>query len=195
MKRMFLLSVVSAIFTFFQSCGNKSVDASVQKAGMELANNAQSVFEFTVEDIDGKKVSLETYKGKTLLFVNVASKCGYTGQYEDLQKLYDQYKGKGLVILGFPANNFLGQEPGTNAEIKQFCSKNYGVSFPMFAKISVKGDDIHPLYRYLTTQTKENVSWNFNKYLVNKEGKVVAHFGSKTAPLDDKLVQAIEKLL
>jgi len=131
------------------------------------------------------------------LIVNVASKCGYTPQYEGLQKIYQEYKDKGLVILGFPANNFKNQEPGTNEEIKEFCSLNYGVTFPLFAKISVKGDDIHPLYRYLTSQDTNpefagDISWNFNKFLVDPSGKVVARFESRDKPESEKVVAAIE---
>lgn len=144
-----------------------------------IAVNAQkTVYDFTVNDISGKKVSLADYKGKTLLIVNVASKCGLTPQYEDLQALYEKYSEKGLVVLGFPANNFMAQEPGSNAEINTFCKEQYKVSFPMFSKISVQGDNIHPLYRYLTTK-KENghsethVKWNFQKFLIGPDGKLV----------------------
>ena len=160
----------------------------------------KSIYDFTVKDIDGRDVKLERYKGKVVMIVNVASKCGFTQQYEGLQKIYSQYKDQGFVILGFPANNFLGQEPGTNEQIKQFCSLNYNVTFPMFSKISVKGKDIEPLYKYLT-EKKTNpefpgkISWNFNKFLVDPMGKIVARFGSKTKPESEKVIQAIEKTL
>ena len=130
-----------------------------------------SVYEFTMRNIDGENVKLDTYKGKVLLIVNVASKCGYTPQYEGLEALYQKNKDSGLVILGFPANNFGKQEPGNDGDIKTFCEKNYGVTFDMFSKISVKGDDIHPLYKYLTTETgfNDEIDWNFAKYLVDKQ--------------------------
>ena len=155
----------------------------------------QNVHEFTLTDIDGNEVSLSEFEGKTLLIVNVASKCGLTPQYEELQKLYAQYEEEGLVVLGFPANNFMGQEPGTDAEIKAFCSDNYNVTFPMFSKISVKGKDMHPLYQFLTTTTESSVKWNFQKYLVDKEGNVVTYFSPRTKPLDEEVVKAIRSLL
>lgn len=155
----------------------------------------QNVHEFTLTDIDGNEVSLSEFEGKTLLIVNVASKCGLTPQYEELQELYAQYEEEGLVVLGFPANNFMGQEPGTDAEIKAFCSDNYNVTFPMFSKISVKGKDMHPLYQFLTTTTESSVKWNFQKYLVDKEGNVVTYFSPRTKPLDEEVVKAIRSLL
>lgn len=159
-----------------------------------------TIYDFTMQDIDGKSVNLSTFKGKVMLIVNVASKCGFTGQYEGLEKLYATYKDQGLVILGFPANNFMGQEPGTDAEIKNFCTLTYGVSFPMFAKISVKGKDIHPLYAFLTSKeinpnVEGAISWNFNKFLMGRDGKVVGQFGSRTKPNDKDLVAAVEQAL
>jgi glutathione peroxidase len=153
-----------------------------------------SPLDFTVQDIDGKTVNLADYKGKAVLIVNVASKCGYTPQYTGLEKLYETYKDRGLVVIGFPANNFKGQEPGTNEEIKQFCTEKYNVSFPMMSKISVKGDDKHPLYQLLTKE-KGEVTWNFNKFLVGKDGKLIEHFDSKVKPDDAKLTGAIEQAL
>jgi glutathione peroxidase len=160
----------------------------------------KGVFAFTMRDIDGKEVSLASYQGKVLLLVNVASKCGYTPQYKDLEALYRKYKDQGLVILGFPANNFLGQEPGTDADIKTFCTTTYGVTFPMFSKISVKGADQHPLYRYLTSDSTNpdfagQVKWNFTKYLVNRTGNIVGKFGSSVKPMSEELVGAIEAAL
>ena len=160
----------------------------------------KSVLDFTMKDIDGKDVKLKQYKGKVLLVVNTASKCGYTPQYESLQAVYDKYKAEGFYVLGFPANNFGGQEPGTEAEIKEFCTSKYKVRFPLFAKISVKGEDQHPLYQFLTSkETNPNfagdISWNFNKFLVDKKGKVVARFGSKDKPDGEAVTQAIEKYL
>jgi len=176
--------------------------ASKAQGGLEGQGRqqVQGIHDFAAKSIDGKDIALADYKGKVLLIVNVASKCGFTGQYEGLQELYETYKEQGFVILGFPANNFLSQEPGTNAEIRQFCTLNYGVTFPMFAKISVKGKDMHPLYAYLTsTETNPEfggaISWNFNKFLVGRDGKIVARFGSRTKPEDRKLVQAVEQAI
>jgi len=161
---------------------------------------AKSIYELVVKDIDGNDFKLEQFKGNVLLIVNVASKCGFTSQYAGLQKLYEKYQDQGFVILGFPANNFLGQEPGTNEEIKQFCSINYGVTFPMFAKISVAGDDQAPLYTYLTQPATNpkfagKISWNFNKFLISREGEIVDRFGSRDKPESEKVIQAIEKAL
>jgi glutathione peroxidase len=158
-------------------------------------SSAESVYEFTLTDIDGKPVDLKSYDGKVLLIVNVASKCGNTPQYEGLQKLYEQYKDRGLVVLGFPANNFMGQEPGTEEDIKAFCTSNYGVTFPMFSKISVKGPDTHPLYSYLIANTESNVTWNFQKFLVGRDGKVVTSFTPKTQPMDESILTEIEAQL
>jgi glutathione peroxidase len=155
------------------------------------------VLDHKMVTIDGKEVKLEDYKGKVLLFVNVASKCGLTKQYEQLVELHDRYKDKGLVILGFPANNFGAQEPGTNEEIQEFCSTKYNVEFPMFSKISVKGDDIHPLYKELTSEEENKtysgeIKWNFTKFLVDREGKVVARFEPRVEPTADTVINAIE---
>lgn len=156
---------------------------------------ATSIHEFTLNRIDGEASPLADYEGKVVLIVNVASKCGYTPQYSLLQELYDTYSDKGLVILGFPANNFGSQEPGTNEDIASFCQKNYGVSFPMYEKISVKGDDQHPLYTYLSETTGTQPKWNFHKYLVDKKGVVQASYTSGDSPTGNKIVQAIEALL
>ena len=151
-----------------------------------------SIYDFKVPGLDGKEIDLAQYKGKKMLIVNTASKCGYTPQYEELQKLYDQYKGK-LVIIGFPANNFGGQEPGSNAEIGEFCKKNYGVTFPMAEKVSVTGEDIHPLFQYLTEEAKKLgtqepvIKWNFTKFLVDEKGKLVKVFPSKVKPLSEEI--------
>lgn len=161
---------------------------------------ATSIHDFTMDDIDGQPVKLDKYRGQVVLIVNVASKCGLTPQYEGLEKLYDTYKESGLVILGFPANNFLRQEPGTDAEIKEFCSLTYGVSFPMFSKISVKGDDQHPLYTWLTSKQYNpdfagDIGWNFAKFLVGRDGKVIARFSPRTKPEDEELVAAVKQAL
>ena len=158
------------------------------------------IYTFALKSIDGKEVNLSQYRGKTLLFVNVASQCGYTPQYEGLQKVYSKYKDRGLVVLGFPANNFGAQEPGTDQEIKTFCSTRYNVTFPMFSKISVKGPDQHPLYQYLTSSATNpkfagEIKWNFNKFLIDKQGNVAARFDSKDAPESETVVGAIEKAL
>jgi len=155
-----------------------------------------SVYDFSADTITGEPQSLSEYKGQVLLIVNTASKCGFTKQYTGLQKLYEKYKDRGLVVLGFPANNFGGQEPGTNAEIQQFCSTTFHVTFPMFGKISVKGDDIHPLYAWLTSHPNGGkASWNFNKFLIGSDGELIEHFGSRTAPDAKGLTTAIEKAL
>jgi glutathione peroxidase len=160
----------------------------------------KSIYEFTMKDIDGNDVSLDTYRGKVVMIVNAASKCGYTNQYEGLEAIYDKYKDRGFVILGFPANNFLGQEPGTEADIKEFCRLTYGVSFPMFAKISVTGSDQHPLYTMLTSKQSNpehggDITWNFNKFLLDRNGKVVARFATKELPESEAVAAAIEKQL
>ncbi|MBX7172910.1 MAG: glutathione peroxidase [Pyrinomonadaceae bacterium] len=174
-----------------------------------------SIYEIPVKTIDGKDTNLGEYKGKTLLIVNVASKCGLTPQYEGLQKLYSEYKDKGFEILGFPANNYLGQEPGTEEEIKDFCSTNYNVTFPMFSKLSTKGDDQHELYKYLTDtkpetdvndggleeklagfgsvrSTPSEVLWNFEKFLVSKDGEITARFAPDVKPDDSRLIEKLE---
>jgi len=159
---------------------------------------SQSFYNFEVFDIDSNKFELNTLKGKKILVVNVASKCGYTKQYADLEKLYTTYKDSNFVIIAFPANNFLKQEPGTNSEIKEFCSVNYGVSFPMMAKISVKGDDIHPLYEWLTTKEKNlvmdsNVKWNFQKYMINEDGSLYNFASPRDNPLSEEIINWITK--
>ena len=156
-----------------------------------------NVHKYTMKSIDGQDVDLSKYDGKVLLIVNVASKCGLTPQYKDLQALHDKYSDKGLAILGFPANNFMGQEPGTNSEIKAFCTENYGVKFDMFSKISVKGDDIHPMYAELTSKEKNgeyggDIQWNFDKFLADKDGNIIARFSPRTVPSDESITSAIE---
>ena len=156
---------------------------------------ASSVHEFTLNSIDGKPAPLSAYQGKVVLIVNVASRCGFTPQYAGLEALYEKYKDRGFTILGFPANNFGGQEPGTNEEIKTFCSSKYNVTFPMYSKISVKGDDKAPLYQFLTAATGSEIQWNFTKFLVDKNGKVVARFEPKVTPESPEVAEAIEKAL
>jgi glutathione peroxidase len=165
---------------------------------------APRLYDFTLPSIDGESIPLSTYKGKVILLkvillVNVASRCGFTPQYSALESLYEKYKDQGLVILGFPANNFGAQEPGTNAEIKTFCSTKYSVTFPMFSKVSVKGDDTTPLYQFLTQKANPAVAgeikWNFTKFLVDRSGHVVARFEPKTTPDSPEVVATVEKLL
>lgn len=158
------------------------------------------IYRFEMDNIDGTPVNLDTYSGKVLLLVNVASKCGYTPQYAGLQQLYEKYRDEGLVVLGFPANNFGSQEPGTDDEIQAFCTTNYNVTFPMFSKISVKGDDIHPLYAYLTSaesdpQLAGPITWNFNKFLIGRDGSVIGRYDSKVEPLSPELTGDIESAL
>ncbi|MEI7577827.1 MAG: glutathione peroxidase [Armatimonadota bacterium] len=158
---------------------------------------ANSLYDFTMPNIDGKPTSLKKFKGKVVLVVNVASKCGLTPQYDALQKVYEANKDKGLVVLGFPANNFGGQEPGTEAEIKTFCSSKYNVTFPMFSKISVKGEDIHPLYKWLLEQTDNHndIEWNFGKFLIGRDGSKVLRFSPRDTVESPNLKKAIETLL
>lgn len=156
---------------------------------MTLFTSANSIYDFKINSIDGKEIDFAQYKGKNLLIVNVASKCGYTPQYADLEKLHEQFGDK-VVVLGFPANNFGSQEPGTNTEIAEFCQKNFGVKFQMFEKVSVKGDDQHPLYQFLKEKTGQEPSWNFCKYLVKPDG-TVKFFSSKVKPLDGEIVNAL----
>jgi len=156
------------------------------------------VLERTMKRLDGSEEDLSYYKGKVVMLVNVASKCGLTPQYKGLQAIYDEYRGRGFEILGFPANDFMGQEPGTDEEIGQFCELNYGVTFPLFSKISVKGEEMAPLYRELTSLPEPiggEVMWNFQKYLVNKKGEVVKKIVPRTAPEDPEVTESIEALL
>ena len=181
------------------SCRNQIVsqeDISKEKA----LQSGQSIYDFTVYDIDSNEVSLSQYKGKILLIVNVASKCGNTPQYAGLEQLYEKYKDQGLVILGFPSNDFLKQEPGNNAEIKSFCQSTYGVQFPMFSKIHVRGKDIAPLYQFLTEKDKNGVlnapvTWNFQKFLVNRTGQIVASFQPRTKVEESIFQNTLKKIL
>lgn len=157
-----------------------------------------SVYDFEAKSINGETISLDRYKGKVLLIVNTASKCGFTPQYEQLQTLFERYKDVGFVILGFPCNQFMAQEPGDELDIDSFCRLNYGVTFPMFSKVEVKGDDIHPLFEYLINEApgvlgSKGIKWNFTKFLINKEGKVVKRSAPKTRPFE--LEEDIRSLL
>jgi len=174
-----------------------SIQCNGQNTNKEQNNNnmhtLKTLHDFVVKDINGKEFDLATLKGKKVLVVNVASKCGLTPQYEDLQALYDKYKNKDFVVIGFPANNFMGQEPGTNSEIMEFCSVNYGVTFPMMDKISVKGKDQSPLYKWLTNKSEngkidQKVTWNFQKFMVDEEGHLVDVVMPKESPMSDKII-------
>ena len=163
-----------------------------------IANAQQSIHQFKAKTIDGEEFDFSSLNGKKVMVVNTASKCGLTPQYRDLEKLYQEYKDQGLVIVGFPANNFLRQEPGTNEEIKEFCTKKYGVSFPMMSKISVKGSDIHPLYSWLTQKAKNGVmdskvKWNFQKYLIDEKGHLVKVISPREKPYSEKIISWLEE--
>lgn len=163
-----------------------------------LATHAASIYDIKLKDIDGKDTTLAAYKGKVVLIVNVASKCGFTKQYAGLETIYQKYKDQGFVILGFPCNQFGGQEPGTNEEIKQFCSSKYSVTFPLFDKIEVNGANRHPLYVALAGNDSPfpgDIKWNFNKFLLGKDGKILHRFDSKVTPESEELNQAITAAL
>lgn len=200
MKKIFS---VLAVFLLLTACGHKNVTSRPVQTLSEPENITRnetmatsSFYDFKLNSIDGEPIDFSRYKGKKVLLVNVASKCGYTPQYEKLQQLHKAH-GQEVVILGFPANNFGGQEPGSNDEIKDFCQKNYGVDFQMFEKISVKGNDMHPLYKWLSTKelngwNEEAPSWNFSKYLINEEGELMKMYGSAIDPMGDEILKAIK---
>lgn len=188
MKRVFII-LLSAV-AFLQSCMNQKTEVSQQ---ITAENMGKTIYDYKVESLDGGEINFADYKGKKILIVNTASECGFTPQYADLEKVYEVYKDK-VVIVGFPANNFGGQEPGTNAEIGAFCQKNYGVTFPMAAKVSVKGDDTAPIFKYLTEKELNGVKntailWNFTKFLIDENGKLIDTFISTTKPTDDAIVK------
>lgn len=163
----------------------------------ELVPKVESIYEFEMPSIEKKAVKFDKFKGKVLIVVNVASKCGLTPQYEALESLYRKYKDKGLVVLGFPANDFGNQEPGTEQEIQTFCSTKYDVTFPMFAKVEVTGDNTTGIYRWLIEQSgdKNPIEWNFAKFIIARDGKTVQRFGPRTKPTDEKFLAALEKAL
>jgi glutathione peroxidase len=190
MKKLIIIASIFLIVNLI-SASDKSLKTSEGK-------NMESVYEFSEKDINGKDVSLSEYKGKVLLIVNVASKCGYTRQYSGLQKIYDKYKEQGFEILAFPCNDFGGQEPGTNEEIAEFCSTNFNVTFPLFDKIKVLGEDKNLLYEMLTNNSnveKGDINWNFEKFLISKEGEVIARYKSSVEPESDAVAKAIEQEL
>ncbi|ULA57895.1 MAG: Hydroperoxy fatty acid reductase gpx1 [Nitrospira sp.] len=194
--KVLVLGLIAGLGLGAIEMGLGSVDAAEQGV-TRMAAKASTVYDFTLNDIDGKPVSLSQYKGKVVMLVNTASLCGNTPQYADLEKMYETYKDKGFEILAFPANNFGQQEPGSNEEIKGFCLTKYSVGFPLFSKISVKGSDKHPLYRYLTEQSPfpGEVEWNFQKYLVDRSGNVVARYHHGTKPVADQIVNDVERFL
>ncbi len=167
---------------------------------MAVADDHECALDFKAKNIDGETVDLEDYEGNVVLVVNTASQCGLTPQYAGLQQMYEKYKDKGFVVLGFPCNQFGSQEPGSESEIKQFCSTKYSVSFPMFSKIEVNGDGADPLYKYLTSKDakpagKGEISWNFEKFLIDREGNLINRFAPRTKPSDEELVKAVESEL
>lgn len=191
MKNIFLLLL--SFIAFLQSCTNQKSEISKAKT-KELMG--KTIYDFKVDGLDGKEINFADFKGKKILIVNTASECGFTPQYADLEKVYEQYKDK-LVIVGFPANNFGGQEPGTNTEIGAFCQKNYGVTFPMAAKVSVKGDDTAPIFKYLTEKELNGVKnssilWNFTKFLIDENGKLIDNFVSTTKPTDEAITKYLK---
>ncbi|MDB5228215.1 MAG: peroxiredoxin [Bacteroidota bacterium] len=193
-----LLGISFMLVLSFIGCNAKN--NSKASASVMDAVGGKSVYDFTMKDIDGKDVSLSQYKGKIIVIVNTASQCGLVGQLSEIESFYKDYKNRGVVVLGFPANNFLGQEPLGNADIKAFCSKNYGVTFPLFSKISVKGNDINPLYKYLTSKSENGVvdapvKWNYQKFIINKDGKLVTSLSPRTTVKDQEFLQTIEDLL
>lgn len=186
--------VLLLTFVALQCVGqNKQNQNNSKNSNMQTT---QTFHDFTVKDIDGKEFDLASLKGKKVLVVNVASKCGLTPQYEDLQVLYDKYKDRNFTVIGFPANNFAGQEPGTNAQIKEFCTLNYGVTFPMMDKISVKGKDQAPVYNWLTHKSEngkidQEVTWNFQKFMIDEEGNLVDVVQPKESPMSEKIIKWI----
>lgn len=178
-------------------CADSGEPGATSDVGSRGGNK---IYSFVMNDIDGDPVSLSTYRGKVLMIVNVASKCGATPQYAQLQETYRKYKDKGFLVLGFPANNFGNQEPGSNEEIKNFCTTEYHVTFPMFSKISVKGEGIHPLYKFLTEEETDpdfagEITWNFNKFLVGRDGELLARFATNIEPENPEVLDAIERAM
>jgi glutathione peroxidase len=179
----------------FMSCAQANNSNNTQIANMQTNETPTSIHTFSVKALDGGTINFADFKGKKILIVNTASECGYTSQYKDLQALYEKYGSK-LVVVGFPANNFGAQEPGTATEIKSFCQKNYGVTFPMADKISVKGDDAAPIYQWLTQKSQNGVldatiKWNFNKFLLNEKGEIIAKFDSGVGPMSEEIVSKL----
>jgi glutathione peroxidase len=191
-----IVSLVTLV-SFFFSCQNQAQNKDVMSTKVTTPMKKETIYQFKVEDLSGDSFDFSTLKGKKILVVNTASECGLTPQYEQLQAIYEKYKDKNFVIVGFPANNFGAQEPGSNQQIATFCQKNYGVTFPMMAKISVKGSDKHPVYQFLTQKAKNGledseVQWNFQKYLINEKGELAKVISPRTLPTDAEIVNWIE---
>ncbi len=191
-----IIFAAAALTWIVRAIAAETPAAAMTGAGFSK-NTPVTVYDFEVKTIDGEVVGLGQYKGKVLLIVNTASRCGFTPQYDGLEKLYAKYKDRGFEVLAFPANNFMGQEPGSDAEIKQFCALKFKTTFPLFSKISVKGDDIDPLYRHLTTGAGHNgdIGWNFTKFLIGRDGAVLARFGSRQDPMSPEVSVAVEAAL
>jgi len=194
-KLNFMIKLITISFTLLSCVTNTNPSILNKELTATSPIIAKSIYDFKVEALDGSTIDFSKFKGKKILIVNTASACGYTPQYEGLEALYKKYQDK-LIIVGFPANNFGGQEPGTNGEIKEFCKKNYGVTFPMAAKISVKGDDMAAIYKWLCNKSENGVldasiSWNFNKFLLDEKGNLITKFDSKVTPMSEELVSKL----
>lgn len=195
MKKLSLGIGMSLLVGLLISCA--SGESTIKESTMEQTTSTASIYDIKINKLDGTSLDLSSFKGKKILFVNVASECGFTPQYADLQKLYEEHSDK-VEIIGVPCNQFGGQEPGEASEIAQFCERNYGVTFTITEKVDVKGDDQHPLYAWLTSKEKNGVmdatvKWNFHKFLVNEEGELIQMYGSRVNPLDDELLSEILK--
>lgn len=185
---------IASFLMLFLSCQNQAQTSLSKTSAMDAQAIKQNIYQFKVTDLYGAPFDFATLKGKKIMIVNTASKCGLTPQYKDLEALYKEYSSKGFVIVGFPANNFLSQEPGTKEEIASFCQKNYGVTFPMMDKVSVKGEDMCPIYQFLTQKAKNGlkdseVEWNFQKYLLDEKGELVDVISPRTSPKDEKIIK------
>lgn len=189
--------IIAACSLFVVSCQNKVQNTAATEAQITKTMATETIYQYKVKDLYGEEFDFSALKGKKIIVVNTASKCGLTPQYKDLEALYKEYNSEGLVIVGFPANNFAGQEPGTNEEIAEFCEQNYGVTFPMMDKISVKGDDMAPIYKFLTEKSKNGlqdseVEWNFQKYLIDEKGNLAKVISPRTLPTDPEIVEWIK---
>ena len=190
-------SEIPLTFLIFMKTNFFLIAAFCSLFSFAFRQTTKTIYDFNVKDIEGKEFNMAQLKGKKIMIVNTASECGFTPQYKELQALYNKYKGKNFIIIGFPANNFGGQEPGSNSEIKSFCAKNYGVAFPMMSKISVKGEDIAPIYKWLQNKSENGVSdgevkWNFHKFLIDENGHWVRSVGSKVTPMSEEITNWIE---
>ncbi len=200
MKYLLNTTNFAILFVFLSACSNTKTNTKQELEASKPISSISSIYEFSMTSIDLKTIPLSQYKEKVLLIVNTASKCGLTPQYKEIEAFYKTYKEKGVEVLGFPANNFLSQEPGSDKEIASFCISNYGVSFQMFSKISVKGKDIHPLYQYLTQKSNNgvldaSVSWNFQKFVIDQNGKLITSFSPKTSVSEPEFIKTIDDLL